>query len=359
MNSSIVSIGLSNPGSPIPQEEISRFMQIAHQVSPEEARKLDFLYRKSGIDFRYSVLEDFEKKEFKDFTFFPNNAALLPFPGTRARMEVFENQAPILAAHAAKNVLEQAGVEANAISHLILVSCTGMVAPGVELDLIRRLGIPSVVERYAIHFMGCYAAFTGIRLADQLVKATPKAKVLVVAVELCTLHFQKEFTEDNLLANSLFGDGAAAALVMQSEKGLLIKNYLSEVLWEGEKDMAWKIGDFGFEMRLSQYIPSLLNQGIRRLRDLFEEKFNFSQMQHVAIHPGGKQILLQVQEAFGLPAEVNRHALEVLRTCGNMSSASILFVLERMLQDSSIQGDILALGFGPGLTLESTHYQKR
>ena len=207
--------------------------------------------------------------------------------------------------------------------------------------------------------MGCYAAFTGLRLADQLVKANPKARVLVVSVELCTLHFQKEYTEDNLLANSLFGDGAAAALVMQSEKGLLIKNYLSEVLWEGEKDMAWKIGDFGFEMRLSQYIPYLLNQGIRRLRDLFEAKFNFSEVQHVAIHPGGKQILIQVQEAFGLSPEVNRHALEVLRTCGNMSSASILFVLERMLQDPTIQGDILALGFGPGLTLETTHYEKR
>jgi predicted naringenin-chalcone synthase len=234
-----------------------------------------------------------------------------------------------------------------------------MVAPGLELDLMRRLDIPSSVERYCIHFMGCYAAFTGLRLADQLVKANPKSRVLVVSVELCTLHFQKEYTEDNLLANSLFGDGAAAALVMQSEKGLQIKNYFSEVLWEGEKDMAWKIGDFGFEMRLSQYIPSLLNQGIRRLRDLFEAKFNFSKVRHVAIHPGGKQILIQVQEAFGLSPEVNRHALEVLRTCGNMSSASILFVLERMLQDSSIQGDILALGFGPGLTLETTHYEKR
>ena len=234
-----------------------------------------------------------------------------------------------------------------------------MVAPGLELDLMRRLDIPSSVERYCIHFMGCYAAFTVLRLADQLVKANPESRVLVVSVELCTLHFQKEYNEDNLLANSLFGDGAAAALVMQSEKGLQIKNYLSEVLWEGEKDMAWKIGDFGFEMRLSQYIPSLLNQGIRKLRDLFEAKFNFSQVQHVAIHPGGKQILIQVQEAFGLSPEVNKHALEVLRTCGNMSSASILFVLERMLQDPSIQGDILALGFGPGLTLETTHYEKR
>lgn len=359
MNSSIVSIGLSNPGSPIPQTEISRFMQLAHQLDVQERRKLDFLYRKSGIDSRHSVLDDFQKEEVSDFTFFPKNKELHPFPGTAARMQVFEEKGPELAEQAVRSALQQAKVEANSLTHLILISCTGMVAPGLELDLMRRLGIPSSVERYCIHFMGCYAAFTGLRLADQLVKANLKARVLVVSVELCTLHFQKEYTEDNLLANSLFGDGAAAAVVMQSEKGLQIKNYFSEVLWEGEKDMAWKIGDFGFEMRLSQYIPSLLNQGIRRLRDLFEAKFNFSQVKHVAIHPGGKQILIQVQEAFGLSPEVNRHALEVLRTCGNMSSASILFVLERMLQDSSIQGDILALGFGPGLTLETTHYEKR
>jgi predicted naringenin-chalcone synthase len=359
MNSSIVSIGLSNPGTPIPQAEISRFMQVAHQLDTQERRKLDFLYRKSGIDSRHSVLDDFQKEEVNDFTFFPKNKELNPFPGTAARMQVFEEKGPELAEQAVRSALLQAEVEANSLTHLILISCTGMVAPGLELDLMRRLGIPSSVERYCIHFMGCYAAFTGLRLADQLVKANPKARVLVVSVELCTLHFQKEYTEDNLLANSLFGDGAAAAVVMQSERGLQIKNYFSEVLWEGEKDMAWKIGDFGFEMRLSQYIPSLLNQGIRRLRDLFEAKFNFSKVRHVAIHPGGKQILIQVQEAFGLSPEVNRHALEVLRTCGNMSSASILFVLERMLKDPSIQGDILALGFGPGLTLETTHYEKR
>jgi len=359
MNSSIVSIGLSNPGAPIPQAEISRFMQLAHQLDAQERRKLDFLYRKSGIDSRHSVLDDFQMEEVSDFTFFPKNKELHPFPGTAARMQVFEEKGPELAEQAVRSALQQVEVEANSLTHLILISCTGMVAPGLELDLMRRLDIPSSVERYCIHFMGCYAAFTGLRLADQLVKANPKARVLVVSVELCTLHFQKEYTEDNLLANSLFGDGAAAALVMESEKGLQIKNYFSEVLWEGEKDMAWKIGDFGFEMRLSQYIPSLLNQGIRRLRDLFEAKFNFSKVRHVAIHPGGKQILIQVQEAFGLSPEVNRHALEVLRTCGNMSSASILFVLERMLQDSSIQGDILALGFGPGLTLETTHYEKR
>ena len=198
MNSSIVSIGLSNPGSPIPQAEIARFMQLAHQLDGQERRKLDFLYRKSGIDFRHSVLDDFQKEDFNTFTFFPRNAALHPFPSTSARMHVFEAEAAGLAEQAVQNALQQAQIEAFSLTHLVLVSCTGMVAPGVELELMRRLGIPSSVERYCIHFMGCYAAFTGLRLADQLVKANPKARVLVVSVELCTLHFQKEYNEDNL-----------------------------------------------------------------------------------------------------------------------------------------------------------------
>jgi predicted naringenin-chalcone synthase len=233
-----------------------------------------------------------------------------------------------------------------------------MVAPGVELELMRTLGLSDSVERYCIHFMGCYAAFTGLKLADKILHAELDAKVLVVAVELCTIHFQKEYIEDNLLANSLFADGAAAALVMNSDKGLKIKSYLSQVIREGEGDMAWGIGDFGFEMQLSKYVPALLDQGIGRLKEVFEEKFNLSKIKNFAIHPGGKQILQKVQEAFGIPVEANKHAAEVLKNFGNMSSATILFVLHRFLADSEISGDILALGFGPGLTLETLHLEK-
>src|SRR5690606_33455202 len=175
-------------------------------------------------------------------------------------------------------------------THLILVSCTGMVAPGVELELMEKLGLEDSIERYCIHFMGCYAAFTGLKLADKILKAEPEAKVMLISVELCTLHFQKEYTEDNLLANSLFGDGAAAALVMNANKGLKINSYLSQVLRDGDRDMAWGIGDFGFEMRLSKYIPMLLDQGIRQHRAYFEERFKLSQIRNFAIHPGGKQI---------------------------------------------------------------------
>jgi len=358
MNSSIVSIGLANPGLPIKQASIASFMKFAHQLDDLEARKLGYFYRKSGIETRHSVLLDFEKENPDEFTFFPNNNELAPFPSTKSRMEVFTKAAPQLAFEASKKCLDKVSASASDITHLILVSCTGMVAPGVELELMNLLGLGDSVERYCIHFMGCYAAFTGLKLSDKILRAEPNANVLLVSVELCTLHFQKEYIEDNILANSLFGDGAAAALIKNSDHGLKIKSYMSQVIREGEKDMAWGIGDFGFEMRLSKYIPSLLDQGINQLIELFEKRFQVSKIQNFAIHPGGKQILTKVQEAFGLAPKVNFHALEVLRNFGNMSSATILFVLDRMLEDPSVSGDILSLGFGPGLTLETLHLEK-
>ncbi len=359
MKSSIVSIGLANPGNPIEQSVISDFMKVAHELDEVEGRKLGFLYRMSGISTRHSVLNDFSKKDPAEFSFFPKDKNLEPFPGTKARMEIFRKEAPDLCEKAVIDCLEKSGQTAESITHLILVSCTGMVAPGVELELMRRLGLSDNVERYCVHFMGCYAAFTGIKLADKILHAEPVAKVLLVSVELCTLHFQKEYVEDNILANSLFADGAAAALIMKSEKGLSIESYLSQVLREGEEDMAWGIGDFGFEMRLSKYIPSLLDQGIRNLREVFEKKFNLSGIKNFAIHPGGKQILQKVQEAFELHPSVNKHAADVLSRYGNMSSATILFVLSRMMEDVEITGNILSLGFGPGLTLETLYLDKR
>jgi predicted naringenin-chalcone synthase len=359
MKSSIVSIGLANPGQPIAQSVISDFMKVAHDLDEVEGRKLGFLYRMSGISSRYSVLNDFSKKNPDEFSFFPKDKYLEPFPGTKARMGIFCAEAPDLCEQAVRDCFGKSLYSPETITHLILVSCTGMVAPGVELELMSRLQLNDHVERYCVHFMGCYAAFTGIKLADKILRAEPEAKVLLVAVELCTIHFQNEYVEDNILANSLFADGAAAALIMNSDKGLAIESYLSQVLREGEEDMAWGIGDFGFEMRLSKYIPSLLDGGIRKLKEVFENKFNLSQIKNFAIHPGGKQILQKVQEAFELDPSVNKHASEVLNQFGNMSSATILFVLSRMMDDPEITGKILSLGFGPGLTLETLYLDKR
>lgn len=358
MNSSIISIGLANPGKPIPQHAIAGFMKQAHGLDEVEGRKLNFLYRKSGIDTRYSVLTDFDKADTKDFLFFPSNEALEPFPSTKDRMRVFEANASKLGVEAALDCLQKSGTDYSEITHLILVSCTGMTAPGVELQLMETLHLSDSVERYCLHFMGCYAAFTGIKLADKIVRSEPEAKVLLVCVELCTLHFQKEYLEDHILANSLFGDGAAAALITGATRGFKIKSYLSQVLRQGVNDMAWSIGDFGFEMRLTKYIPALLEGGIHQLKGLFEQRFGLSKVKNFAIHPGGKQILNKVQEAFGLDPSVNTHALEVLRNFGNMSSVTILFVLARMIEDPKIKGDILAMGFGPGLTLETLLLEK-
>lgn len=358
MNSSIISIGLANPGKPIPQQAIAGFMKKAHGLDEVEGRKLNFLYRKSGIDSRHSVLEDFDKSHPKDFTFFPTSEDLEPFPSTKARMNVFAEDAPKLGIEAVKDCLGKANIKPDEISHLILVSCTGMTAPGVELVLMQELGLADSVERYCVHFMGCYAAFTGLKLADKIVRADPDSKVLLVSIELCTIHFQKEYVEDHILANSLFADGAAAALITGDNQGLKIRSYLSHLLRGGAQDMAWSIGDFGFEMRLSKYIPSLLENGIHDLKQIFEQHFSLSKVKNYAIHPGGKQILSKVQESFGLDEGVNSHALEVLRNFGNMSSATILFVLARMMEDPQIEGDILAMGFGPGLTLETLLLEK-
>ncbi len=358
MDNHIVAVGTSNPGNAIPQSRIGDFMSMAHSLGSSERRKLQFIYRISGIESRYSALTDFQAKNPEDFAFFPKNKSLEPFPSTKQRMKVFQDMAPELAREAITRCLSKGGAQASEITHLVLVSCTGMYAPGVEMEIIEKMGFRNTIERYAIHFMGCYAAFNGIKLADRILKSDPSSKVLVLAVELCTIHFQKEYNEDNLLANALFGDGAAAVLMMQSEHGLRIKDYQSQIFSNGDKDMAWHIGDHGFEMKLTKYVPELLDTGIQFLREQLEKRFSLSKVKHFAIHPGGTQILKKVEQSLGILWEQNRHAHQVLRSFGNMSSVSILFVFAAILQDSSISGNLLSMGFGPGLTLETLLLEK-
>lgn len=359
MDNHIVAIGTSNPGEAIPQAKIGEFMSMAHGLGPVEKRKLQFVYRISGIESRFSVLSDFHFKNPEEFAFFPKNKSLEPFPSTKKRMEVFREMAPGLAQNAIVKCLEESEVEAREVTHLILVSCTGMYAPGVEMEIIAKMGFTNTIERYAIHFMGCYAAFNGIKLADRILKSQTDAKVLVLAVELCTIHFQKVYNEDNLLANALFGDGAAALMMMQSTHGLKIKDYQSQIFSDGDEDMAWNIGDHGFEMKLTKYVPELLDTGIQFLREKLENRFFLDKIKHFAIHPGGTQILKKVEQALGIPWEQNRHAHHVLKSFGNMSSVSILFVFAAILQDPSVSGDVLSMGFGPGLTMETLLIEKK
>lgn len=358
MNNHIVSIGTASPGKAIPQLQIGEFMKIAHSLDSTESRKLNFIYKHSGIESRHSVLEDFKHSDPSKFRFFPDNHSLEPFPSTKKRMGQFRDSAFPLAKEAISTCLQNALTYPNEITHLVLVSCTGMFAPGLELEIISKMGFASDVERYCIHFMGCYAAFNALKLADRICDSSPESKVLIVSVELCTLHFQKEYNEDNLLANAIFGDGAAAALVCKSDTGLKISKYNSMLFPEGRQDMAWEIGDFGFEMKLSKYVPELLQKGLEKVNEHLEKLYGLSSIKNFAVHPGGKQILQKVETAFQIDESQNKASHEVLSKFGNMSSATILFVLSSWLYHNENAAKILALGFGPGLSLETMLLEK-
>jgi predicted naringenin-chalcone synthase len=236
-----------------------------------------------------------------------------------------------------------------------------MYAPGLDIEMIHALGLRTTVKRTAITFMGCYAAFNALKVADAFCKSERDAKVLIVCAELCSLHFQQEPTEDNLLANALFADGAAAVLVENNPaQGLKLKlsSFHNDLAPEGASDMAWSIGNLGFEMKLSAYVPGIIKQGIARLtRDLLEKiSANLNDIKHFAIHPGGRKILEVIEQELGITQANNAAAYHVLKNYGNMSSPTILFVLAEIIRNLSASNKnerILSFAFGPGLTLES------
>ncbi len=356
MSAYITHMGTANPPHRISQNDVHSFMVKAHQLNDNEANDLKVLYRASGISHRYSVLGDYSKKD--DFEFYANSDDLEPFPGTKKRADLYAVHAGDLSIAAIHNCLPK-GFDFSEITHLITVSCTGLYAPGLDIDLVMRLGLERSVERIGINFMGCYAAFNAIKTARAICGHDATAKVLVVCIELCSIHFQKQKTDDNLLSNALFGDGAAALLIQSepsSEVAFKINNMLCDLLPNGAEDMAWKIGDFGFEMKLSSYVPDIIETGIHQLLDRLKAHEGGIRYDHYAIHPGGKKILSVIEKELGITKEHNRHAHEVLRQFGNMSSPTIIFVLQSLHQalGAAKEGEkILALAFGPGLTLES------
>ncbi len=335
----------------------------AHGLTGTDATRLQALYRATGIKNRYSVLKDYGTTP-EDYSFFPKNSRLDPFPSIGPRMVAFQKEALPLCLKAVEDLETNTRLRSSwksEITHLVTVSCTGMYAPGLDLDLLKELGLSGEVQRTAINFMGCYAAFNAMKVADHICRSHPSANVLVVCVELCTLHFQNKASQDNLLANALFADGAAAMLI-SSEKGagmnLSLANFHCGVEQSGEGDMAWKIGDFGFEMRLTSYVPDIIKSGINTLTKglLKRHGGSIDKIDYFAIHPGGKRILEAIEEALNIDKMENWAAYDVLKTYGNMSSATVLFVLKRLMQSLTSEDHgkkILSFAFGPGLTLES------
>ncbi len=387
----INALGTAVPEPCFSQNQIAEFMASALRFGETDRRRLGALYRSTKIDQRHSVLPDYGRQP-GEFTFYPNTPDLEPFPTVTQRMAVYRREALPLALRAVEACL---GVEVMAgeleeeesltgfstgtnsqlepltglaaavrvpITHLITVSCTGMYAPGLDIDLVNALGLPTTVQRTAINFMGCYGAFNGLKAADAIVRAYPEARVLVVAVELCTIHFQKKSEDDFLLSNALFADGAAAALVESRPRpdgpSLQMRQFFCDLYPDGAPDMAWHVAEFGFEMTLSSYIPKLVKRGIGQLveRLLHQAGLDREAVSLYAMHPGGKAILEAIEQALNLTPADNRHAYAVLREYGNMSSATVLFVLEKLLSQltpADTGRSVLSCAFGPGLTLEA------
>jgi predicted naringenin-chalcone synthase len=362
MNSCISAIGIANPDNRIAQKDIYQFMVNAFGLDATNAARLKSIYDNSGIDYRYSVIPDFGVSDASQYTFFEQTENLEPFPDTKKRLKLYEKEAIAIAVNAVKNCLSdfEDGI-LQQITHLITISCTGMHAPGIDIELVEKLNLNRDTERTCINFMGCYGAINGLKVADYICRADPEAKVLVVSVELCTLHFQKDNTLDNWVANSLFSDGAAAVLVENSGnrlgKGtyLSLKNFYSEFVSEARNEMGWYVGNTGFEMKLTSQVSKQIKKNIRALTSRFlqKAKVDAGQITAYAVHPGGRKILEAVESALELPEESNAFAYQTLQEYGNMSSATILFVLQKMLAAQNLTGQkIMSFAFGPGLTVE-------
>jgi len=349
--SKIVSIGTAVPAYRHKQMDILPFMQNVFAFNEVDRRKMSFQYRQCGIEARYSVLPDFGSPIDK-WHFFPQSENLEPFPTLEDRMQKFQQTAAPLALKAIRNCLGKFPSEK--VTHLITVSCTGMSAPGLDLELMDLLQLRPDLCRVAVNFMGCYAVIQALRIADAFCKADPNANVLIISVELCTLHFQKDPTTDNITSSLLFGDGAAAALVSGTENGLTIENFCSAVDEKGRKDMVWELSSSGFLMTLSGYIPDLIEQDFGKFTHAALENANVSkeEITHWCMHPGGKRILEAIHKSLGFNDGELAHSYEVLKEYGNLSSATILFVLKRIM-DSKPKGKIFGAACGPGFTMET------
>ncbi len=309
-------------------------------------RLLDKLYQRSSIETRYSVVADIfeEDEEGRHFGHF----------STAERNDIYCEASKRLAIELGRKLFAGcADFSPKEVTHVIFASCTGFCNPGPEYHLMRAFGIPKTAERYTLGFMGCYAAFPALRMASQFCAADPDAVVLVMCLELSSLHMQVGDSQDSLLGNSLFSDGAAAAIVSARElaidqAGFKLHDFTSSIVEAGEEDMAWTIGDRGFDLVLSSYVPKILGATIR---DLVPDAHSIDKW---AIHPGGRAILDNVIEALELPEDAVDASREVLRDYGNMSSATVLFVLKALLENTDEPGDFRtkAIAFGPGLTVE-------
>lgn len=388
------------------QEQVRDVFAAQPDLSRLAQRLVTASFNLSGIDTRHTVIEELTlDADGADPKFFDTATGRLLVPSTRVRNELYITEATKLFVEAGRRALAACpGIEAADVTHVVTVSCTGFYAPGPDYMLVRELGLSPATQRYHLGFMGCYASMPALRTAKQFVEADPNAVVLVVSAELCSLHLRTSSDPDTIVASSLFADGAAAGIVSsrapeRGEIALNLDHFETVITPVGEGDMAWKIGDEGFEMVLSTYVPHIIDEHIEEalaplfardesLAELLEADGSLvasplasaagspddplgssvlespvtvlakpvnSAIAHWAIHPGGRSILDKTEAKLGLSEEQLVPSRETLRQYGNMSSATILFVLKAILDAPTTEDRerVCAMAFGPGLTVET------
>lgn len=357
--SRIISIGTATPKYSAGQDAILEFMHRAYGDSTA-SRKLRALFHLSGIKTRYSILPDFSES-VNGIDFFNGNR-----PDVARRLDLFKETAVPLARSAVDDATQKlfSNIQELKITHLITVTCTGIYAPGIDSVLLKHLNLPEDTFHTSFNFLGCNAAFPSLKIADMIARTEVNACVLVVCVELCTLHFQPKNDNNNLLSNTLFGDGAAAYIVVPDEvalernyRGLGINGFYSCLLDEGSELMGWNVSPVNFEMILDAGIPDFIGDKIKNLMKNATQKMQIQpeSIDKWAIHPGGKRILDEVSKDLKISDEKMKYSYRVLREYGNMSSPTILFILNEILKDQLTPGNkVFSVGFGPGISVDTT-----
>lgn len=347
-------------GTAVPPFDVhEKFVAYAPTLLPDpRARRLfSRMAERSHIEHRHSFFRPAADAEAVDEGGFFRRGA---FPSTAERMAFYERHAPALAFAA----IEDLGIEdvRGGITHLIVTTCTGFYAPGIDMQIVERFGLDRGVERTTVGFMGCYAAINALKLARHIVRSEPRAKVLAVNLELCTLHLQETEDLEEVLSFLVFADGCAACLVSAEPSGIALDGFRAVVIPESEGHITWRIGERGFDMHLSGAVPGALAAGLpAALPDILSGRPK-DEVSLWAVHPGGRSVLDAVEQSVGLDPDRLADSRAVLRDYGNMSSATVMFVLARMLgrvRGSGIGGNALgcAMAFGPGMTAETMTFR--
>lgn len=359
MTARILSIGTAVPDTTLEQNDMRDFFARQPGYDRLARRLVHAAFDAAAIERRHSVLPELAAGAIGNGIFLDEGRLLAP--STAVRNALYTREAPVLSADAARRALAEARVEASEVTHVVTASCTGFYAPGPDYRLVRDLGLAPTVERDHIGFMGCAAAFPALRAAARICAALADAVVLVSCTELCSLHIRSSADPEQIVASSVFADGSAAAIVSAarpSQSGLDLDGFRTTLTEDGESDMVWTIGDEGFEMTLTAEVPRIIGREIRAAVQGF---VGASAPNAWAVHPGGRSVLDRVETGLGLDPDSLAASRAVLSRYGNMSSATVLFILRDLLRDDSLgEGATIAgLAFGPGLTVESALYTKR